>query len=131
MASLGEAYLLDTHPLVYWLLDSSKLTSKTREILSFETNQIHIPTVAILELQYLIEIGRIEVSIQNVMAEINETSHFSITSFDIPALTKSLMIQGTRDPFDRMILATAEAYDWPIITRDKWMQKQLGKRAIW
>ncbi len=131
MASVNSSAVLDTHPLVYWLLDPDKLSRKVRDILSRPASRIHIPTVVLLEFQYLIEIGRIEASIRDVMAAINETPQFTMTSFDIPALTRSLQLSGTRDPFDRMILATAEAYDWPMITRDRWMREQLGKRAVW
>ena len=131
MAQIRTAYLLDTHPLVYWLFEPKQLTQQVCDLLSYEGNQIHIPTMAILELQYLIEIGRIDSSIQDVMADINETSHFSITPFDVSVLSKSLIIEGTRDPFDRIILATAQAFDWPVITKDRWMKKQLAGRAIW
>ncbi len=131
MASLRNAYLLDTHPLVYWMLEPGKLSAKVRKILRSESNRIHIPSVAVLEFQYLIEIGRVEASIQDVLAEINETPRFTISSFDLSALSRSLVIAGTRDPFDRMILATAHAYDFPVITRDRWMADQLGKHAVW
>lgn len=38
---------------------------------------------------------------------------------------------NTRDPFDRIIVATAMAHNWRLLTKDEWMHSAYPKLAVW
>jgi len=126
----AKTYALDTHALVFWLLDPSKLSAKTRAILRVTGNRFCISTACILEIQYLIEIGRIEAEIGEVLSYIQREHAFFLQPFDEIVLLETLDASEHRDPFNRIILGTAKAYNLPIITRDRWMKSQY-KNTSW
>ena len=130
MKTKPKTYALDTHALVFWLLDVPKLSAKTRGILRGTENRFCISTACILEIQYLIEIGRIETEIGEVLSYIQREPAFFLQPFDEMVLLETLDASEHRDPFDRIILGTAKAYNLPIITRDRWMKSQY-KNTLW
>lgn len=123
------AYVTDTHPLVWWLLEPTRLSSRVLDIYEGPT-RIHVPSMVLLEIQYLNEIGRIELEVNAVLAFISERADLILTSFDGGVLTKSLALAETRDPFDRIIAATALYYNSVLITKDRWMKNRLPK-TVW
>ena len=50
---------------------------------------------------------------------------------DRPALIESLKLNSNRDPFDRIIVATAQAYKLKLLTKDLRILKTFPKLAIW
>ena len=125
-----RTHVTDTHALVYFLLDPEKLGRRAREVFESPNSQVHIPTMALLEVKYLIEIGRLETSIEEVLAFVESSQNFHIQPFDSVALRHSLAIEGQRDPFDRIILSTAMSLKLPLITRDRWMRSVYNK-CVW
>ncbi len=116
-------FILDTHVLIERLLKPSRLSSKVRSIFLDEENDFLIPTVAFLEIQYLTEIGRIEMDIDQTLSTIQETERFQLIPYDEAAMFQSLHLNTTRDPFDRIILAQALARSHKILTKDRWMKR--------
>jgi PIN domain nuclease of toxin-antitoxin system len=130
MSPSSGTYVLDTHALLYWLLEKDQLPSKVRKILSLPSNRFCISTASVLEIEYLIEIGRVEAEIGELLSYIQSQPAFSLQPFDELVLLETLDASEHRDPFDRIILGTAKAYKMPIITRDRWMKQQY-KNTIW
>lgn len=125
-----KAYVTDTHALVYFLLSPEKLGKRAREAFESPNSHVRIPVMALLEIKYLIEIGRIEASIEEVMAFVESSHSFHIQPFDSPVLRHSLGIEGQRDPFDRIILATAMSLKLPLFTKDSWM-RSVYDNCVW
>ena len=96
---------------------------KAAKSLFLKETDFLIPTIALLEIQYLIEIGRIEVEIDQVLGAIHEEPSFQLVPYDEAVMLHSLRLTTTRDPFDRMILAHALATSTHIITKDRWMRR--------
>lgn len=130
MKTKAATYALDTHALIFWLLDAPRLSAKTRKILDNRENRFCISTACILEIQYLIEIGRLKTEIGEVLSYIQREQAFFLQPFDEIVLLETLEASEHRDPFDRIILGTAKAYNLTIITRDRWMKSQY-KNTIW
>lgn len=114
---------IDTHALVLWLIDPKKLGPKGRAFLRRETVEILVPIMAVLELRYLIEIGRIEMDISEALSFLATQLNVSLVPFGIEQLAEAMSL-ATRDPFDRAILATALAAKCALITRDRWMTRE-------
>ena len=121
---------LDTH-VVVWLYagEIDRFTGKVCELI--EQNEIVISSIVLLELQYLKEIGRLEVE-PGVIFE-NLASTIALTTCNIPfgrIISESLTQSWTRDPFDRIIVANAIAQDSLLITKDETILKYYPK-AVW
>lgn len=122
--------LLDTHVLIWRYLEPGRLSSRAKGLFSKSETQFLIPAVTILETQYLIEIGRIELDMDEFLGTLKEGQEFKILPFDEIALLHSLKLTGTRDPFDRMILGQALSLATPILSRDRWMKKTAPELVI-
>ena len=116
-------YFLDTHILVRRLLEPKRLPKRIKGLFLDGENNFLIPTMAVLEIQYLTEIGRIEVRMETVLEEIEEEQSFQLAPYDDAVMRHSLLLTTTRDPFDRIILAHALSRSTRIITQDRWMKE--------
>lgn len=124
-------YLIDTHVFVWWLLDPQKLSKRTLALLSRDDAQFWVCTISLLEMQYLIEIDRIQMEMQHVLAYLDRTENFALLPFNQLELIHAVNLRGTRDPFDRIIMASAVAHEIPLITKDRWMRREFAKQTVW
>lgn len=116
-------FLVDTHVLLWRLIEPTRLSEKAKKIFTDNNNHFLIPTVSLLEVQYLSEIGRVKVEMDHVFAAIQDDVRFKLLPFDESALIQSIRLTSNRDPFDRMILGQALSLATKILTKDRWMQK--------
>jgi PIN domain nuclease of toxin-antitoxin system len=122
-------YVTDTHPLIWWLLAPVKLAALANKC--FDTAaHIYVPSITLLEIQYLNEINRIELDVQDVLAYISQNAQFEVVPFDGGVLLRSIELQATRDPFDRIIAGTALYWQCPLITKDRWMREHI-ENTVW
>ncbi len=125
-----KTVFLDTH-VVVWLF--SGLTNKLSESAQtlIELNDLCICPMVILEMQYLKEIGRINVDSSEIISDLQAKIGLLVDDlpFEIVA-RRAAEIGWTRDPFDRLIAASAIARGYPLITKDTSILKNLPL-AIW
>ena len=124
-------FLLDTHTFIYWHLEEKTLSKKVLKILERQENNFFISSLSILEIQYLVEIGRLEINMGDIFSYIDSTPNFKILSFDRLVLIESIKLDSHRDPFDRIIVATAIAYKLKLLTKDRRILKSFPKVAVW
>ena len=73
-----------------------------------------------LELKYLYEIGRLTDTAHNIIGDLDAMIGLEVDSIDFHMLIKkSLLIEWTRDPFDRLIVAQCMAKNIKLITKDE------------
>lgn len=94
-----------------------------KSIFSDDKADFIIPTMVILEIQYLVEVNRVKVDIDSTLETLRETPQFQFAGFDEMSLIHALRLTTTRDPFDRIILAQALSTSTPILTKDLWMRR--------
>ncbi len=115
-----ESLYLDTH-IVVWLRQKEleKFSAKALNVIETSYNLLISPMVE-LELKYLFEIGRINDTPYNIIVDLNSMIGLKIddVSFN-DVIKKSLLIEWTRDPFDRLIVANAMLKDYLLLTRDE------------
>ena len=124
-------YIVDTHVLLWRLLAPTKLSKKARATFLKAENEFLIPTMALLEIQYLKEIGRIDIDVAATIKTLQEDGQYEILSFDAGALLHVLNLTTTRDPFDRVILGQALAGSHKILTKDRWMKRMAPHLVIY
>ncbi|MEM6260709.1 MAG: type II toxin-antitoxin system VapC family toxin [Planctomycetota bacterium] len=117
-----NAYLLDTHILLWWLDDPRKLSAAAREAIAGSSNAVYVSAAAAWEIGIKKGIGRLE--IPDDLVEVVERS--GIRTLPISA-KHGLSVAGLpphhTDPFDRLMVAQAAAEGLVFVTRDKDIQK--------
>jgi PIN domain nuclease of toxin-antitoxin system len=110
---------LDTHVVVWLYQKSLGLISQVARDLINE-NEIRVSPVVRLELQYLVDVGRIKVPADLIVANLSDTISMSICEKDFNTIIgHALGLSWTRDPFDRLIVANAAIDNSILISKDK------------
>lgn len=121
-----EAYLFDTHALIFW----NNNESVSKEFIRFFDNQAHkgnlyISSISFWEIALLVKKGRMSMS--NVHGWKNEI--LSNTNILLVEPSASEMIHSTllpdhhKDPFDRLLIAQANQNSLRIVTKDRKIDK--------
>lgn len=125
-----ETVYLDTHAVV-WLYqkDLDKFSSTVIELI--ENNDLLISPMALMELKFLNEIGRLHVKPMIIVSELQQTINLKICDEHFSKVVyESLDLSWTRDPFDRLIVANALASDAILLSKDRNIIQNYEK-AIW
>jgi PIN domain nuclease of toxin-antitoxin system len=114
-------YLIDTHILIWYAENDSKLSQNTIDIISNLENQVYVSHASLWEITIKKGLGKLEypnsISQMNYFLNLNL---FSILDFDFEHYNKYLELPFYHnDPFDRMIIAQAQAENFTIITQDE------------
>ncbi len=109
--------LLDTHALLWWLADHKSLGKNAREIISCARNTIYVSAATTWEISIKKAKGLLSAP-DDIDGILNEEGFepLPITTFhgeragELPGIH--------RDPFDRMLIAQAQAEGLEILTKD-------------
>jgi PIN domain nuclease of toxin-antitoxin system len=116
-------YLLDTHILLWSLLDPEKLPAGIAQILSDPNNDLWISPITVWEILVLAEKGRLKLEASTPSAWVREMLD-TVPLKEAPlnceiALASRSIDLSHQDPADRFIAATALVYDLVLITVDE------------
>lgn len=122
--------ILDTHAAVFlWEGRVEVFGAASREVL--ETHELLISPITRLELAYLREIGRLSVEPDQILGGLEADARVALTVDDLAAVvTRALDLTWTRDPFDRLIVATARLHKAKLVTRDRNIREHV-EGAVW
>jgi PIN domain nuclease of toxin-antitoxin system len=114
--------LLDTHFLLWLLLGSKRL--KTYPWLE-RYRPWGVSPVSLLELQFLAEVGRLELADTGALLEaLQGDRRFVIDEAPmLPLVRHALTMSWTRDPFDRLLAAHSAARRAPLCTADERLRR--------
>jgi PIN domain nuclease of toxin-antitoxin system len=109
--------LLDTHVLLWALEDSPELGERTRRAITDPRNQVFVSAVSVREIAIKRALGKVQAP-DDLLAAVEETgfTELGITLFH--AEQAGNLPPHHRDPFDRMLVAQAQAVGLTIVTRD-------------
>ena len=114
--------LLDTNAVI-WLHRGDRRAAR----LAQGATRVYASPATILELQFLIEAGRLRL---RTGASVNQLVHDDRWVIDDPAsaawFEKASEVGFTRDPFDRLIVAHARLRHWRLATGDRALLAQLA-----
>lgn len=134
--SAQRAYVSDTVALVLWL-EKRKLPQAVAGIFgsALEEPDVHtvwIPAIALAEIGYLYEKGRIEISPSDVLSFMqNSPQAFQFRSLDAAIIINAFGINDIPELHDRLIAGTAFYLDCPVLTNDPDMEKSRFIKTIW
>jgi PIN domain nuclease of toxin-antitoxin system len=96
-----------------------------------EGADLRVSPIVRLELKFLEEIGRLKVNptkiLRGLSAELGVVSSADVFEH---VVAHAVSVAWTRDPFDRIIAATAMLHRSPLITRDRTIRGNYD-RAVW
>lgn len=115
-------YLIDTQILIWSLISPKKLSAASRKIL--ESNSIWVSQVSLYEIAIKQKIGKLpqfDLAVEALLEQM-KTDGFQLLSIQtshLAAYDDIPLHPEHRDPFDRLILATALSENIPVISADK------------
>jgi PIN domain nuclease of toxin-antitoxin system len=124
--------LLDTHTLIWWMVDPARLSTKATAALADTGCHILVSAVVAWELAIKINTGKIQpssllLSLDSVFVKQN-FAELPITVEQ--AIRAGLLPMHHRDPFDRLLVSQALALGIPIVSADRALDAY-GVRRIW
>jgi len=128
------SYIVDTHALIWYLVDDPRLGEKAREILQSSGNRLIVPAIVLAEARHIADAKRVPISFQDVLTAITRDPSCVVAPVD--TLTVSYMPKGL-DIHDGLIVATALLYrdllgeDVYILTRDERIRESHFAPIAW
>ena len=130
-------YLIDTHVLLWSILDTSKLSEKAYTILSDIENDIFVSSITFWEISLKYSLGKL--SLENIypdeLPEYTLKSGYEILNLDehITSSFYKLPNYGHSDPFDRLLIWQAISNNFTIISKDSqfYQYSKDGLKIIW
>ena len=116
--------LLDTHILLWSLLDPERLSDKVTGELEDPASEIWISSITTWEVIILSEKGRVELDDEPVawMQNVLTSMPFKQATLNNEVAMQSRLIKlPHQDPADRFIAASAAVYDLILVTSDKYL----------
>jgi PIN domain nuclease of toxin-antitoxin system len=125
--------LLDTHGLLWWFSDDPALTRAVRKILADTKNTIVVSAASAWEIATKVRLGKLPTG-ASLAADFTgyiERERFQLLSISVEHALRAGLLPGShRDPFDRMIIAQAQAENLPILSKEV-IFDAYGLRRIW
>ena len=125
--------LLDTHALLWSDLDPARIPAKPRALLESFSSQVLVSAASAWEIATKVRIGKLP---QPVLFSAELPKRLEMLGFYPLAVTlehaqRAGQLPGPlRDPFDRMLIAQAQAENLPLISNEQAFDAY-GIRRIW
>ena len=118
--------LLDTNALI-WLLAGHKRA----DVLARTRERLYLSPVSMLELQFLLEVGRLKLESGRTLADVVNDPRWTLDNPSSDVLFgAALDLSWTRDPFDRLLVAHMRCRRWTLATGDRMLQTQLSTNEV-
>ncbi len=117
-------FVTDTHPLVWYATNKvSNLPARTLAIFEAANQServIHVPTTVLLECAMLEKRGDVQFKdgFERWANNLLKKSGFFAAEMSLSIISRAVGLGLNKDPFDKLIVATAIELDLPLITKD-------------
>ena len=117
-----QRFLLDTHTLLWWLADATQLGDRCREMISDQRNQVFVSAATTWEISVKMSLGKLEAP--EDMDSVVEDEGFSKLPINLYHGQLAGRLPAIHpDPFDRMLIAQAQAEGMILVTADELIAK--------
>jgi PIN domain nuclease of toxin-antitoxin system len=126
-------YVTDTHALVWYFTDDSRLSNKALEAFEQTTDEgiIIVPSIVLAEIIFISKKGRITLSFDETIRKIVEYRNFDIAALDSDILKLADKIEPDMEMHDKLIVATSLYFNATLITRDRRIKQSGIISTIW
>jgi PIN domain nuclease of toxin-antitoxin system len=113
--------LLDTHVVIWWLEGSSKLSKRALGVLTNPKETILVSAATAWELAIKVNLGKFNslFPVSELSSEIEQEGFVEMPIGLDHAVRAGLLPLYHRDPFDRLLVAQAQALSVPILSADE------------
>ncbi|MCF0056939.1 type II toxin-antitoxin system VapC family toxin [Dyadobacter sp. CY356] len=127
-----QQYLLDTHTLLWMQDDNKNLSPLAKKILSDGNSQLYVSIASFWEVTIKLSLRKLELEYTiDELFTACEITNIVILPIEIAFLKELHSLPFFhKDPFDRIIAATALSLDLSIITIDEYI-KRYNLKTIW
>jgi PIN domain nuclease of toxin-antitoxin system len=130
--------LMDTHVLLWFLMESNSLSSKAKELISNPKVDVYVSTVSFWEISIKSALGKLELrdiepdDLEDILFDagigiigLNERESSSVGRLPIR--------EKHKDPFDRMLIWQAITRNMTLISKDAAIHQyqENGLRVVW
>jgi len=112
--------LLDTHVALWAITDSPRLTPKARDLIANPANTVWVSVASLWEITIKHSLGRGDMPISGAQAKAwFEQSGYQLLNIEAPHVSGVGELPALHhDPFDRLLVAQAQAEPLRLITHD-------------
>lgn len=125
--------LLDTHALIWWFSNNDSLTSAIREIIADRANEMHVSAASAWEIATKHRLGKLP-KVADLVSDFStriELEGFRLLPISAEHAIRAGSLSGPhKDPFDRMLIAQAQAENMPIVSNEA-IFESYGVRRLW
>jgi len=124
--------LLDTHALIWWFQNDSRLSKRASAVVKNPSNKILISAAVGWELAIKVNLGKIRPAslVQSLEEALAKEAFEELRVSVAQAVRAGLLPLHHRDPFDRLLAAQAQSLAVPILSADT-MLDAYGVRRVW
>jgi PIN domain nuclease of toxin-antitoxin system len=125
--------LLDTHALIWWMTNSPSLPDSVRRLMIDKRNVVIVSAASAWEMATKVRLGRIPAAsdiTRNFQEYLTQSGFESLSVSAAHGIRAGLLPGPQRDPFDRMLIAQAQAEDLTIISNERAFDSY-GIRRAW
>jgi PIN domain nuclease of toxin-antitoxin system len=113
--------LIDTHALIWCAIDDAKLSRKARSVLSSFETEVFVSAASAWEMTTKVRLGKLP-GAEAFAAEFTsrvERLGFQELAIEVEHGQRAGLLPGEhKDPFDRMLIAQAQAENMPVVSKD-------------
>ncbi len=130
-------YLLDTHTLLWSVMEPTKLSTKVSQIIEDPEQRIMVSTISFWEISLKYALGKLELAhvLPSDLPVICEEMNIETLPLDAEqcATYYQLTKMYHKDPFDRMLIWQAKILGIPILSKDEQIKlyESEGISVIW
>lgn len=125
--------LLDTHALIWWLTDDVRLGRRAYDAVTDRATVAFVSAATAWEIATKYRIGKLEIAgeLSSDYAGVLRREGFQQIDITTDHAWRAGSLPGThRDPFDRLLIAQAQAEDLTVVSADT-VFDAYGVRRIW
>lgn len=124
--------LLDTNALLWWFQDAKSLSEKARRVVASTGNQVFVSTAVAWEISIRSNSNKLEAPglLDDFEAKLSDDGMISLPISMNHAVRAGGLPAYHKDPFDRMLVAQAQAENLSIVSSDAIFERY-GVRRIW
>ena len=114
--------LLDTHALLWWLTEPQRLNGRAYEAIADTFNEVFVSAVSGWEIAVKRALGKLRAP-DDLEAGVKEQGFTPLSLTFSHAERAGALPPHHGDPFDRMLIAQAQAGDLILVTRDRYIPR--------
>jgi len=125
--------LLDTHALLWWLSDDPALSKPARKFIAETKNTAVVSAASAWEIATKVRLGKLATAAELAADFVGfvEREGFELLPISPDHAIRAGLLPGPhKDPFDRMLIAQAQAEGVPVVTNER-VFDAYGIRRIW